>query len=325
MIINLTKNEFKKEFKKKYLLVFIFIIIISSGLIVYFNDKYYIEDNDINYVEKIEEKDYEHYNFYSSYEQYQKQYNIYNKKLLDNARIKNYIEKNKLKDNQKIKLIFEKSLVLSLFVALIISIIGGSIMSYEYSKGSIKVLLSKPVRRWKVLFSKFITLNLINVILLFMIVISTTLFISIICKINIFNLKEIVIINNSIKTVSYYLYFLKQFFINSLPIFFIGNFALMLSTLTLNTSFAVGISVFVSIIAGTISQVLLLFKLKFIAFTFLPYLDFTIFNNYVDIINFNIMYGVNLNLINGIIILIVYSILFYFISFLFINKDIKCN
>lgn len=325
MIINLIKNEFKKEFKKKYLLAFIFIIIISSGLIVYFNDKYYIEDNDINYVEKIEEKDYEHYNFYSNYEQYQKQYNIYNKKLLDNARIKNYIEKNKLKDNQKIKLIFEKSLVLSLFVMLIISIIGGSIMSYEYSKGSIKVLLSKPVRRWKVLFSKFITLNLINIILLFLIVISMTLFISIICRINIFNLKEIVIINNSIKTVSYYLYFLKQFFINSLPIFFIGNFALMLSTLTLNTSFAVGISVFVSIIAGTISQVLLLFKLKFIAFTFLPYLDFTIFNNYVDIINFNIMYGVNLNLINGIIILIVYSILFYFISFLFINKDIKCN
>lgn len=325
MISNLIKNELKKEFKKKYVFIFMFLIVIISALMVYFNNKYYIEENNTNYIEKIEETDYKSYDFYSNYEQYKKQYNVYIKKLSDDTKINNYIAKNKLKNNQKIKTIFEKSFILSLFVMLIISIIGGPIVSYEYNKGSIKVLLSKPVKRSKVLFSKFITLNLINLILLLTIFVSMTLFISIICKTNIFDLKEVIITNNVIKNVSYYLYFFKQFFINAFPVFFIGNFALMLSTLTLNTSLAVGVSVFVSITAGTISQVLLLFKLKLLEFTFLPYLDFTIFNNYVDIINLNIIYGVNFNLINGIIILIAYSILFYLVSCFFIRKDIKCN
>lgn len=323
MISNLIKNEFKKELNKKYLYVFIFLVIIISALIVYFNNKYYIEENNNNYIEKIDKSDYKNYDFYSSYEQYKKQYKIYSKRLSNDKKVNNYIYENNFKDNQKIKTIFEKSFIFSLFIMLVISIVGGSIISYEYNKGSIKTLLSKPVKRSKILFSKFITLNLMSFILLLTIIVFMTLFIFIICKINIFELQEIIIINNSIKVINYYLYFLKQYLINSLPVFFIGNFALMLSVLTLNTGLAVGVSVFVSIVAGTISQFLLLFRLKFIEFTFLPYLDFTIFKNYTDIINLNIMYGVNLNLIRGIIILIIYSILFYLVSYFCINRDIK--
>lgn len=323
MISNLIINELEKEFNKKYLYIFIFLIIFISGLIVYFSNKHYIEENNNNYVEKIEQSNYESYGFYSNYEQYKKQYKIYDKKLLNDKKISDYIYKNNFENNLKIKTILEKSFVVSLFVMLIVSIVGGSIISYEYNKGSIKMLLTKPVKRSKILFSKFITVNLINFILLLTIIISMTLFVCVISDINIFDTKEVIIVNDSIKIINYYLYFLKQFFINSLPIFFIGNFSLMLSALTLNTALSVGLSVFISITAGTITQFLLLFKLKFIEFTFLPYLDFTIFKNYFDIINLNIMYGVNLNLISGIIILIIYSIIFYLLSYFFINRDVK--
>ncbi len=323
MIINLIRNELKKEFKKKYILVFIILLIFISGITVYFNNQKDIEGN-IRYIEKIEEKDYNKYNFYSNYKQYINQYNIYNKKLSEDVKINEYLIKNDINNNQKEKMILENSFIISLFVVLIISIIGGTIVSQEYNKGSIKVLLSKPVKRWKILLSKVITINLINFILLFTILVSMTLFVILIYKINIFNLNEIIIIHNKINQVNYYIKFLKEFFINSLPVFFVGNFALMLSTLTLNTSLAVGLSVFISIAGGIISQFLFALRLKFIEYTFLPYLDFNIFKDYVDIINNNIIYGINLNIIKGSIILLIFFIFFYILSNLsFSKKDIK--
>ncbi|MBC8079545.1 MAG: ABC transporter permease, partial [Gorillibacterium sp.] len=47
-----------------------------------------------------------------------------------------------------------------LFLPLLVAILASDIVSSEQSTGTIKLLLTRPVRRWKILMSKFITLIL---------------------------------------------------------------------------------------------------------------------------------------------------------------------
>ena len=48
----------------------------------------------------------------------------------------------------------------SLFLPMIIVVLAVDLVSAEYSEGTIKLLLTRPIRRWKVLTSKYITLLL---------------------------------------------------------------------------------------------------------------------------------------------------------------------
>jgi ABC-2 type transport system permease protein len=48
----------------------------------------------------------------------------------------------------------------TLLIPLLVMIVAADIVSSEYSGGTIKVLLTRPVRRWRILMSKFITLML---------------------------------------------------------------------------------------------------------------------------------------------------------------------
>jgi ABC-2 type transport system permease protein len=48
----------------------------------------------------------------------------------------------------------------SLFLPMIIVVLAVDLVSAEYSEGTIKLLLTRPVRRWKVLMSKYLTLLL---------------------------------------------------------------------------------------------------------------------------------------------------------------------
>jgi len=56
------------------------------------------------------------------------------------------------------RVFFENSI--DLFIPLMVMVIASDLVSSEHSLGSIKLLLTRPVRRWKVLLSKYITLCL---------------------------------------------------------------------------------------------------------------------------------------------------------------------
>ena len=63
----------------------------------------------------------------------------------------------------------------------------------------------------------------------------------------------------------------------------------------------------------------------FVEYTFLPYLDFTIFNDKINIMNYNIENNVNLNIYKGTLIIFLTSILLYFYANRkFVTKDIRC-
>ncbi|ALC90834.1 ABC transporter permease [Bacillus sp. FJAT-18017] len=58
---------------------------------------------------------------------------------------------------------------IDLFLPLMVMVIASDLVSSEHSQGSIKLLLTRPVRRWRVLLSKYITLCLsVSMIVAFM-------------------------------------------------------------------------------------------------------------------------------------------------------------
>lgn len=56
---------------------------------------------------------------------------------------------------------------MGLFLPLLIMIIAIDIVSGERSDGTIKVLLTRPIRRWKILLSKYVTILLYSAVILF--------------------------------------------------------------------------------------------------------------------------------------------------------------
>ena len=204
--------------------------------------------------------------------------------------------------------VLNTSLYMIPFIGMITCLLTGGIMSNEFQNGTIRMYLTKPVKRWKILLSKLLAIYLIIFYYLFIVLISYILFESIY-----FDIKSVNII-----------IFLKDYFLYSIPVIFIGTLSLFLSTITISTSFSVGITCFIYLMASIIAQILFGIKFNIIQYTFLPYLDFTIFQNMDELNIMNSELGINLNVNNGIIILTLSTIILYLITNATFNKkDIK--
>ena len=106
--------------------------------------------------------------------------------------------------------------------------------------------------------------------------------------------------------------------------FFTGSVIIFLSILTNSTAASVGISILICFTSNLIAQIFFGFGYTIFQYTFLPYIDFSIFKdlNYIRLISSEL--NVTLTINNGIIILLTFSLLFIFLSFnIFNKKDIK--
>ena len=177
---------------------------------------------------------------------------------------------------------------------------GGSISS-EIENGSLKYYLTKPVLRWKIYLSKLIIIYLfITIVVLYIIFIY-------------------MIIINKIDT-----YFIIKYFKYSIPIYLIGTISLFFSSFIKNTSLCVGIDLVILVFGTLLSQVLFGIRINIVEYTFLPYLDFSIFNDTNLLNEMNKELGIHLSLNRGVIIDIISIIIFYYFGReIFINKDIK--
>ncbi len=187
------------------------------------------------------------------------------------------------------------------FVGIMVCILFGNTISGEIENGTFRFYLTKPFKRWKVYLSKFICINIYIILTLLIIIICT-----------------------SILSKNYnYDYFIK-YIIYSIPVFFIGSFVLYLSSNFKNNSFIVGVSIFILSFSLILSQVLFGLEFNFVEYTFLPYLDFSIFNDKTNLLNMNQELGINLSINKAIIIDFIYLIIFYYLGCKkFMKKDIK--
>ncbi len=192
------------------------------------------------------------------------------------------------------------------FIGVLVGIQFGNIVSNELHSGTIRIYLTKPYKRWKVILSKLIFIYIIITIYII------TIFLSYYFIINVY------------KYYDFDISFLYEIIIQFIPVFFIGTLALFLSVLTSSTAVSVGISLLICLASNIVAQLLFGFGYNIFKYTFLPYIDFSIFKDNEYLLQMKNELGIILTLKSGIIIMVINTLFLILLSFnIFINKDIK--
>lgn len=129
------------------------------------------------------------------------------------------------------------------FIGLLVIIVGGGIVSSEFSGGTIKFLLINPVKRWKILFSKYFTTISFGYILILI-----TYLISAVMSLTVFgadNLSAsfISVSDGAAKEIPGFLYVFKSYMLDSVEIVVMASLAFAISSVARSSALAIGVSV----------------------------------------------------------------------------------
>ena len=212
----------------------------------------------------------------------------------------------------------------ALFILFITIIVAGGIVSFEFQTGTIRLLVIRPNKRWKILLSKFLA---VISILIFMIVTIFTVSVianGIVFGFSDYNIPHLISNGSRVIETSFILITLKEFLITLIPVFFMGVLAFILSAIFNNTAFGVGIGIFLALGSGLIMEILNMAKIPFLEYTFLPYLGYTMFLDPITLAYMSEAYGIVLTFTKANIVLLMWGIILYIVAHLtFTKKDIK--
>lgn len=287
---------------------------------------------------KTEEEYKKQTNNIENYKEYQRYYSKLKKEASTNRMILLYSTKNNIKhdltynyeDNmfhyqlykntkQSVNQVFHLSIV----VALILCVTSGKIVSGEHNKGTIKNIITAPVRRWKILFSKFLYMIIDSYLLWILGLLIITICSGIEFGFHDLLTPKLVYINGSVIEVNYFLYILKDMLITSIPLVAFISVIFCFSTVSLNTSLTVGVTSALASISACLWLMSAAGNIKSIVYTPFWYLDCGfIYNN--SYLYTESLRKVSYSLTTGIMISIVIIIILYLISnFVYNKRDIK--
>ncbi len=144
----------------------------------------------------------------------------------------------------------------SSLLTLFIIIIASSIVSQEYAWGTIKLLMMRPINRWKILLSKYVTV-LFNTLVLFLVLVVLSFLLGLI----VFgpghlSLHYVYAHQSEIRDVSIFTHFIQYLGSKLIGVIMISSFAFMLSTLFKSNALAIALSIIIQY-AGSVIMVLL--------------------------------------------------------------------
>lgn len=144
-------------------------------------------------------------------------------------------------------------------------IVAAGIVASEFSQGTIKMLLTRPVKRWKILTSKLLTVGIfaivMSVILLVFGVIGAYIFFDSVPGMS------LDVVNGQIIEVSFWGRLLLLTGLSLVNVFVIGTLAFMIGSVFRSSSLAIGVSIFLMFMGVTITAMLARFNFaKYILF-----------------------------------------------------------
>lgn len=152
--------------------------------------------------------------------------------------------------------VFLTSTSLVTVVALLAIVIAGGIVSSEFSQGTVKFLLINPVKRWKILMSKYftvITVGYIMLCILFAVMIPIT---GLMLGFDGFSTPYIYVSGDDVKEMPTLLYAAEQYLMKSVEMVVMSTLAFAISSLVRSTALAIGVSVFTMCIGSTVTKLL---------------------------------------------------------------------
>lgn len=204
-------------------------------------------------------------------------------------------------------------------------IIAGGIVSSEYSTGTIRLLMIRPVSRWKILFAKIFSAVSMGYTVIFSGFILNIISSGIANGFSAYSIPKILVENGNIVQHNYLLSLVPNLLFSSISLLFIASIAFAISTVVKNTAIAVGLTMmgFLGAMPATIVAVQL--KMKWIQHTFVPYVNLT---SYVDggssMVQQIRHMGLNLTSQAGVMHLLLITVIMIVLSFVvFIKRDVK--
>lgn len=134
-------------------------------------------------------------------------------------------------------------------IGLLLIVITGSSVASEFSQGTIKFLLINPVKRWKILVSKYITCISLGYILMFLLYILTAVLSMIFFGTGDIGAQYITVVDGAISATPGFVYILKSYLLASVNVVVMSTLAFAISSLARSSALSIGVSLF-SLLSG---------------------------------------------------------------------------
>lgn len=204
-----------------------------------------------------------------------------------------------------------------LFILIYVIMIAGSIVSEEYTRGTVKSMFTKPYKRRTILTSKLLVVILfVPVIMLFMSLIEILIG-GIILGFDSLSVPVVLYIHDTLITYPV-LDYLASLLLSGIAMYLvIGIVAFMISTITLSTSAAITISFLFYLLANVISNLALAYDLPIFKCFVSLYWDFSYLVNHVA-------QPFDASILTSILVIAIYLVIMLCLTYVtFIKKDVK--
>ncbi|WP_291644234.1 ABC transporter permease [Clostridium sp.] len=236
------------------------------------------------------------------------------KKLIktNEYRLENNIEP--VKANSLWGFVETSSAIISL-ISLFAIILGGKIVANEFSEGTIKLLLIRPSKRWKILLSKYITIMGQTILMLLVLFIVSFVLGGILFSFKGAATPYIANSGGKITEINMVAHIVQIYGLQCVNLVMMVTLAFMISSVFRNSAMAIGIGVFLLTI---VQPIIFFLSLKFDWVKFILFAN-TDLNQYIN--GEPLIEGMTMTF--SIIVLVVYFIIFNTISYLgFTKRDI---
>ncbi|MCL2754109.1 MAG: ABC transporter permease [Oscillospiraceae bacterium] len=159
-------------------------------------------------------------------------------------------------DSNDVWSLLEAYIMLMPFMSVFVIIIAGGLVSSEFSKGTIKFLLINPVKRWKIITSKYAVLLATGGVFMVVTLISFLLFGGILTGFNNMSAMYLDVVNGAVTGTPALVYFMGLWVLSGINILVMSTLAFALSSLTRNSGLAIAISIAAVIGGGIIDNIL---------------------------------------------------------------------
>ncbi|NRD75949.1 ABC transporter permease [Bacillus sp. BRMEA1] len=311
-MVNLIKNEWMKIFRRPGTYVMITILILST-LLVGIVSKYQEKGPgaaDKNWVQTLkEENDALKKQMEQSRSKVEKQY--YKKEIvINNYRIQHNLPPKETKYH--VWSFVKDASDLIILTGLFTIIVAAGIVASEFNWGTIKLLLIRPINRTKILLSKYFTVILFALFMLAILFAFSAALGAVLFGMPNQSVPYLNYYNGKVTEQNIVIHLLIYYGLNSIKMMMLVTMAFMISTVFRNSSLAIGLSLF---LLFTGDQFTALLALKF------SWAKFILFAN-TDLMQYiegtPLVDGMTMTF--SIIMLIIYFIIFHFLSFFVFNK-----
>ncbi|KMT21924.1 ABC transporter permease [Clostridium cylindrosporum] len=264
-----------------------------------------------------------------TYEDYKQIYSENKKKNQDNIKLGWYSLNNNIPqldfDNGArgmTKATYELFIMLSAIISIIIA---GGIVSSEFSKGTVRLLLIRPASRFKILLSKLVSVFLIGYGVMFLSILVLVISGGFVMGFDSLSINVLSVVDGNVVEKSYFMYLLSNILFSSISVIFVISLSFMISTIVKSTALSVGLSSILYLGSLPITFIIANFKLGSITKFVLGYINLSIFKLIPEFANMmKGSFGVTLDVKSGAIQLAVLSVIFIVASFItFLKSDIK--